>query len=92
MPGPFSTNSSIFIQCICIQSTNVDPTACVPTEPVATNNECRRHPKAEILESMDEKYFKGQQQLYVNYAKLTLEGIIQHMYADHGTILPMEIE
>ena len=48
--------------------------------------------KQKILESMDEKYFKGQQQLYINYAKLTLEGIIQHMYADHGTILPMEIE
>ena len=41
---------------------------------------------------MEEKYFKGQLQDYINYANHTLAGLIQHLYDDHGTISPMEIE
>ena len=40
---------------------------------------------------MEEKYFKGQRQAYINYANRTLVGIIQHLYDDHGTISPMDI-
>ena len=48
--------------------------------------------KQKLLESLDEKYFKGQRQAYINYSKLTLAGIFQHIYYDHGKISPMDIE
>ena len=41
---------------------------------------------------MEEKYFKGQLQAYINYANLTLVVLIQHLYGDHGTISPMDID
>ena len=34
----------------------------------------------------------GQRQAYINYANCTLAGLIQHLYDDHGTISPMDIE
>ena len=48
--------------------------------------------KQKLLESLDEKYFKRQHQVYINYAKYTLKRLIQHIYYDHGTISPMVIE
>ena len=45
-----------------------------------------------LLGSLEEKYFKGQRQAYINYANRTLVGLIQNLYTDHGTISPMEIE
>ena len=48
--------------------------------------------KQQILESLEKKYFKGQQQSYINYANHTLAGLIQHLHEDHGTISPMDIE
>ena len=36
--------------------------------------------------------FKGHRQAYINYANRTPAVLIQHLYDDHGTILPMEIE
>ena len=48
--------------------------------------------KQQLLGSLDEKYFKGQRQASINYANRTLAGIIQHLYDDHGTISPMNIE
>ena len=48
--------------------------------------------KQQHLFSLDEKYFKGQLQAYINYTNLTLAGLIQNLYDDHGTISPMDIE
>ena len=42
--------------------------------------------------TQEEKYFKGKRQAYLNYANLTLVVLIQHLYADHGTISPMNTE
>ena len=47
--------------------------------------------KQQILGSLEEKYFKGQHQAYINYANRTLAVLIQHLYGDHGTISPMDI-
>ena len=48
--------------------------------------------KQKLLGSLEEKYFKGQSQAYINYANCTLAGLIQHLYDDHGTISPMDID
>ena len=48
--------------------------------------------KQQLLGSLEERYFKGQLQAYINYANRTLTGLIQHLYDDHGTISPMDIE
>ena len=48
--------------------------------------------KQQILESLDEKYFNGKRQAYINYAGRTMSGIIHNLYGDHGKISPMEIE
>ena len=48
--------------------------------------------KQQLLGSLEEKYFKGQRQSYINYANRTLEVLIQHLYNDHGTISPMDID
>ena len=48
--------------------------------------------KQQLLGSLEEKYFKGQRQAYINYANHTLAVLIQHIYDDHGTISPMDIE
>ena len=48
--------------------------------------------KQQLLGSLEEKYFKGQRQAYINYANRTLVVLIQHLYDDHGTISPMDIE
>ena len=45
-----------------------------------------------LLSSLDEKYFNGKQQAYQKYANLTLAGLIQHLYDDHGTISSMDLE
>ena len=47
--------------------------------------------KQQLLEYLDEKYFKGQIQSYNNYGNYTLKGLIQHLHGDHRTISPMEI-
>ena len=46
----------------------------------------------QLLESLDEKYFKGQRQSYINYPNRTMTGIVQNLYDDHGGISPMDIE
>ena len=43
----------------------------------------------QLLESLEEKYFKEQLQAYINYANRTLSGLIHHLYDDHGTISHM---
>ena len=48
--------------------------------------------KQQLLGSLEEKYFKGQRQDWINYANLTLTVFKHHLYDDHGTISPMEIE
>ena len=48
--------------------------------------------KQQLLEFLDKKYFKGHRKAYINYANLTLAGLIQNLYNDHGTISPMDIE
>ena len=48
--------------------------------------------KQKLLGSLEEMYFKGQSQSEINYANRTLAVIIQHLYDDHGTISPMDIE
>ena len=47
--------------------------------------------KHQLLGSLEEKYFKGQLQVYKNYSNRTLAVLIQHLYDDHGTILPMDM-
>ena len=46
----------------------------------------------QLLEPLDGKYFKGQRQEYIKYAKRTLTVLIHNIYDAHGTILPMDIE
>ena len=48
--------------------------------------------KQQLLQSLDEKYFNGQRQAYINYSNRTLAGLIQHLYGDHVTISLMDIE
>ena len=48
--------------------------------------------KQQLLGSLEEKYFKGQRQAYINYANCRLAVLLQHLYDDHGTISPMGIE
>ena len=48
--------------------------------------------KQQLLGSLEEKYFKGKLQAYINYPNRTLAVLIQHLYDDHGTISPMDIE
>ena len=48
--------------------------------------------KQKLLVSLEEKYFEGQLQAYINYANHTLAVLIHHLYDDHGTISPMDIE
>ena len=48
--------------------------------------------KQQLLGSLEEKYFKGQRQAYINYSNITLSGLIRHLYDDYGTISPMDID
>ena len=48
--------------------------------------------KQKLLESLEEKFFKGQHQANKNYANLTLAVLIQKIHDDHGTISAMDIE
>ena len=48
--------------------------------------------KQQLLVSLEEKYFQGQRQAYINYSNSTLAVLIQHLFDDHGTISPMDIE
>ena len=48
--------------------------------------------KQQFLGSLEEKYFKGQHQAYINYSNHTLAGLIQHLYDNHGIISSMDIE
>ena len=48
--------------------------------------------KQKRLGSLEEKYFKVQQQAYINYTNRTLAGLIQHLYDDHGNISSTEVE
>ena len=48
--------------------------------------------KQQLLESLDETYFKGQNQVYINYSNPTLADLIQYLYDYHGTFSPMDIE
>ena len=44
--------------------------------------------KQKRLESLEEKYFKGQLQAYINYANRTRVVLIQHLYDYHGIMGP----
>ena len=48
--------------------------------------------KQQLLGSLEDNYFKGQRQAYINYANRTLTGLFQHLYVDHGTISHMDLE
>ena len=48
--------------------------------------------KQQLIRSLEESYFKGQRQAYINYANLTLAGLIQYLYDDHWAISPMDID
>ena len=48
--------------------------------------------KQELLGSLEEKYFNGKHQAYINYANRTLAVLIQLLYDHHGTISPVDIE
>ena len=48
--------------------------------------------KQQLLGSLEENYFKGESNACTNYAKHTLTGLIQHLYDEHVTISPMDIE
>ena len=48
--------------------------------------------KQQLLDSLDEKYFKGNIKAYIKYSNRTLAVLIHHLYDDHGTISPMKIE
>ena len=48
--------------------------------------------KQKRLGSLEENYFMRQRQGYINHANPTLAVLIQHLYDDHGTISPMDIE
>ena len=48
--------------------------------------------KQQLLQSLDEKHFKGQRKAYINYANCTCVGLIHNLCDDHGTISPMDIE
>ena len=48
--------------------------------------------KQKLLGSLEENYFNGQLQAYISYDNRTLAVLIQHLYDDHGTISPMDIE
>ena len=48
--------------------------------------------KKQLLDSLEEKDFKGQSQAYINYTNRKIAGLIQHLYYYHGTISPMDIE
>ena len=45
-----------------------------------------------LLGLLEEKYFKEKSQAYINYANRTLAVLIQHLYDDHGTISPIDME
>ena len=45
--------------------------------------------KQQLLGSMEENYFRGHSQAYINYANRTLAVLIQRLYDDNGTISPM---
>ena len=49
-------------------------------------------PKHKILDSLENNYFKCKLQAYINCANSTLVGLFQHLYNDHGTISPVDIE
>ena len=48
--------------------------------------------KQKPLGSLKGKYFKGQRHAYISYANRTLVGLVQHLYDDHETISPMDID
>ena len=48
--------------------------------------------KQQLLESLDETYFKVKHQVYINYSNHTLEGLIQNLYDDHETVSHMDID
>ena len=48
--------------------------------------------KQQLLGSLEENYFNGQRQAYINYSNRTLAVLIQHIYNDHGTISSIYIE
>ena len=48
--------------------------------------------KQQLLGSLEEMYFNGKRQAYINYVNHKLALLIQHLYDDHGTISPMDIE
>ena len=48
--------------------------------------------KQQLLGSLEKKYFKVQCKAYIKYANRTLAVLIQHLYDDHGTSSPMDIE
>ena len=48
--------------------------------------------KQQLLVSLEENYFKGQHQVYINQSNRTCLLLIKNLYDDHGTTSPMDIE
>ena len=83
-PAPTNTNSAEIPRYIQLHAAQVDQwRQMVSAEDIL---------KQQLLGSLEEKYFKGQHQSYINYANRTLAVLIQHLYDDHGTISPMDIK
>ena len=46
----------------------------------------------QLLESLEEIYFKIKRQVYINYTNHILSVLVKHLYYYHGKILPIYIE
>ena len=59
---------------------------------MAPNDKYGIYPEAATFRITGGNYFKGQRQACINDANRTLALLIQHLYDDHGTISPMDME
>ena len=83
-PVPTNANAAEIPRCVQLNAAKVDQWhQMVNAEDIL---------KQQLLGSLEENYFKGQCQAYINYAKHTLAVLIHHLYDDHGTISPMNRE
>ena len=83
-PGPPPTSISNANQYRCIWNSKVHPASCSLSGPMAPNGKCGRYPEAATFRITGGKVLQG--------ATPTLAVFIQHLYDDHGTISPMDIE
>ena len=48
--------------------------------------------KHKLVGSLEEKYFKGKFQSYINYPNCTLTGLVHNIYGDHEIISPIDMD